>query len=57
VFPGGCVTTRITAPQANRAEVVAGAGGSLGFVPRDTLGRALEQRSGGRLHLDPAPGG
>jgi hypothetical protein len=54
VFPGGCLTTRITAPQANRAEVTASAGDILGFVSRQTLAQALEQRSGGRLRLDPS---
>ena len=53
VFPGGCVTTRIRAPAPNRAEVTAAAPSILGFTPRQQLAQALEQRSGGRLQLDP----
>jgi len=53
VFPGGCLTTRITAPQANQAEVTASAGGILGFTSRQSLAEALQRRSGGRLRLDP----
>jgi hypothetical protein len=55
VFPGGCLTTRIRTPTVNRAEVTGSAAGILGFFPRGQLGQALEQRSGGRLHLDPVP--
>jgi tRNA A-37 threonylcarbamoyl transferase component Bud32 len=53
VFPGGCLTTRITAPQAYRAEVAASAGDILGFASRQTLVQELARRSDGRLHLDP----
>jgi hypothetical protein len=53
VFPGGCVTTRITAPQASRAEVAGTSGGILGFASRQSLAQALDRRSGGRLRLDP----
>jgi hypothetical protein len=53
LFPGGCLTTRITAPQANRAEVTASAGEILGFTSRQALAQALAQRSAGRLQLDP----
>jgi len=53
VFPGGCVTTRIRALAASRAEVTRAAPAILGFTPRPQLAQALEQRSGGRLHLDP----
>ena len=56
VFPGGCLTTRIKTPTVNRAEVTGTAAGILGFTPRGQLGQALEQRSGGRLHLDPVEG-
>jgi hypothetical protein len=52
VFPGGCLTTRITAPQQHQAEVTAGSGAILGFTSREQLRRALEERSDGRLHLD-----
>ena len=57
VFPGGCLTTRIRTPTVHRAEVTGSAAGILGFTSRGQLGLALEQRSGGRLHLDPAPEG
>jgi tRNA A-37 threonylcarbamoyl transferase component Bud32/membrane-associated phospholipid phosphatase len=53
VFPGGCVTTRIRAPAASRAEVTGAVPGILGYTSRQALAQALEQRSGGRLHLDP----
>jgi hypothetical protein len=53
VFPGGCVTTRIRALASSKAEVTAAAPGILGFTPRQQLAQALEQRSGGRLQLDP----
>jgi tRNA A-37 threonylcarbamoyl transferase component Bud32 len=56
VFPGGCLTTRITAPESSRAEVTGAVPAILGFTPREQLGRALEQRSSGRLHLDPVQG-
>jgi hypothetical protein len=54
VFPGGCVTTRISTPPVHRAEVMGTAAGILGFTPRGQLAQDLEQRSDGRLHLDPA---
>ena len=54
VFAGGCVVTRIRALPASQAEVMAAAPGNLGFVSRESLTLALEQRSGGRLQLDPA---
>jgi tRNA A-37 threonylcarbamoyl transferase component Bud32 len=53
VFPGGCVTTRIRALAASRAEVTGAAPAILGFTPRQALAQALEQRSGGRLPPDP----
>jgi tRNA A-37 threonylcarbamoyl transferase component Bud32 len=54
VFPGGCVTTRLTAPAAYQAEFTTQATALLGFTSRQTLQQMLEQRSDGRLHLDPA---
>jgi tRNA A-37 threonylcarbamoyl transferase component Bud32 len=56
VFQGGCLITRITAPETHRAEVLDGSTGIIGFVSRDMLGQALADRSGGRLHLDPVRG-
>jgi tRNA A-37 threonylcarbamoyl transferase component Bud32 len=56
VFSGGCLTTRITAPRQHQAEVTAGSAAILGFTSREQLRRALEERSDGRLHLDPETG-
>jgi hypothetical protein len=53
VFPGGCVTTRVRAPAARASEVATEAPLILGFTTRQALQDALEQRSEGRLHLDP----
>ena len=50
------MTTRIRTPTTYRAEVAGSAAGLLGFTSRDQLSRALEQRSDGRLHLDPVRG-
>jgi hypothetical protein len=52
-FPGGCVTAQTAVPAANRAEVTGGLSVILGYTARQTLEQALEQRSGGRLRLDP----
>jgi hypothetical protein len=56
VFPGGCVVTRIRALPSSQAEVTGAAPDILGYRARAELGQALDRRSGGRLHLDPAPG-
>jgi hypothetical protein len=53
VFPGGCVTTRLTTPAAHRAELTTQATLLLGFTSRQTLQQMLEQRSDSRLRLDP----
>jgi tRNA A-37 threonylcarbamoyl transferase component Bud32/membrane-associated phospholipid phosphatase len=53
VFTGGCVTTQLTAPVASRAEITSEASLILGFTTRQTLQEALEQRSGGRVQLNP----
>ena len=53
VFTGGCVTTQLTAPVTSRAEVTSEASLILGYTTRQTLQQTLEDRSGGRLHLDP----
>jgi hypothetical protein len=52
-FPGGCVTAQADAPAAYRAEVTGELSAILGYTTRQTLAQALEQRSGGRLRLDP----
>jgi hypothetical protein len=54
VFPGGCVTTWLTVPDVHRDWVTSQAGALLGFTSRQTLQQMLEQRSDGRLHLDPS---
>jgi hypothetical protein len=53
VFAGGCVTTRLTVPVASRAAVTSEASLILGFTTRETLRQTLEERSDGRLQLDP----
>jgi len=52
-FPGGCVTTRLTAPTRQRALLASEASLVLGFTTRQELRHQLETRSGGRLQLDP----
>jgi tRNA A-37 threonylcarbamoyl transferase component Bud32 len=52
-FPGGCVTTRLTAQERYRAQLASEASLVLGFTTRQALRQALKARSGGRLHLDP----
>jgi tRNA A-37 threonylcarbamoyl transferase component Bud32 len=53
VFAGGCVTTRLTVPAARQAELLKESAQLLGFTTRPALQQALEQRSHGRLQLDP----
>jgi tRNA A-37 threonylcarbamoyl transferase component Bud32/membrane-associated phospholipid phosphatase len=53
VFAGGCLTTRLLAPPDQQTRLTADIPRLLGFTARETLDRALEQRSGGRLRLDP----
>jgi tRNA A-37 threonylcarbamoyl transferase component Bud32/membrane-associated phospholipid phosphatase len=56
VFPGGCTSARLrssTAAPHVREEVTAQAAQVLGFVSRTDLAHALDERSNGRLHLDP----
>jgi hypothetical protein len=56
VFPGGCTTVRLSsrnaAPEVLQ-DVTAQAGRVIGFVSRFDLARALDERSNGRLRLDP----
>ena len=52
-FPGGCVTARATVPAANRAEVTGDLATIFHYTTRQALQQALDQRSGGRLRLDP----
>jgi hypothetical protein len=53
VFAGGCITTRLTVPAERRAELITESAQLLGFTTRQALQQALQQRSHGRLHLDP----
>jgi tRNA A-37 threonylcarbamoyl transferase component Bud32 len=53
-FPGGCVTSRLHLTFDPNGEFAAQAPAVLGFTTREALRRALDQRSGGRLQLDPA---
>ena len=53
VFPGGCATTRFSAPAARRAELTTEAALLLDFTTRQALQQALDQRSDGRLELNP----
>jgi tRNA A-37 threonylcarbamoyl transferase component Bud32 len=52
-FPGGCVTSRLHLTTDPNGEFAAQAPAVLGFTTREALRRALDDRSGGRLHLDP----
>jgi tRNA A-37 threonylcarbamoyl transferase component Bud32 len=54
VFPGGCVTAQLDWTSAADPGFVTEARSIIAFTTRQALQRALEQRSGGRLHLDPA---
>ena len=55
-FPGGCVTTRLTAPTTLRTQLNREAALALDFTTRQALSQVLETRSAGRLHLDPGAG-
>jgi tRNA A-37 threonylcarbamoyl transferase component Bud32 len=52
-FPGGCVTSRLRLTTDPNGEFAAQAPAVLGFTTREALRLALDERSGGRLHLDP----
>ena len=56
VFPGGCATVRLSSRNAAPEvleDVTAQASRVIGFVSRADLARALDERSDGRLRLDP----
>jgi membrane-associated phospholipid phosphatase/tRNA A-37 threonylcarbamoyl transferase component Bud32 len=55
VFPGGCVTAQLDWTSAADPALVTEAESLIDFTTRQTLQQALEQRSGGHLHLDPLP--
>jgi tRNA A-37 threonylcarbamoyl transferase component Bud32 len=52
-FPGGCLTYRLRSTSDVTGSFATELPGLVGFTSRDGLRRALSQRSGGRLHLDP----
>jgi hypothetical protein len=53
VFPGGCVTARLTAPATSGQQLTSETSYAIGFATREELRQALSQRSNGRLKLDP----
>jgi tRNA A-37 threonylcarbamoyl transferase component Bud32/membrane-associated phospholipid phosphatase len=53
LFPGGCVTAQVAVPAANRAEVTSQLATIVHYTTRQALQQALDQRSDGRLRLDP----
>jgi hypothetical protein len=55
LFPGGCVTAQLDWTSAADPALVTEAESLIDFTTRQTLQQALEQRSGGHLHLDPLP--
>jgi tRNA A-37 threonylcarbamoyl transferase component Bud32 len=58
LFPGGCVTVRLSSQRTDPSvidEITAQARQLIELVPRAELARALDARSDGRLHLDPTP--
>jgi tRNA A-37 threonylcarbamoyl transferase component Bud32 len=52
-FQGGCVTAQSAVPAANQAEVTSQLATTLHYTSRQALQQALDQRSDGRLRLDP----
>jgi hypothetical protein len=52
-FPGGCVTTQAPVPAANQTEINSELAPILHYTTRQALQQALDQRSDGRLRLDP----
>ena len=54
-FPGGCVTAQAAVPAANRAEITSELATIVHYTSRQALQQALDERSGGRLQLDPPP--
>jgi tRNA A-37 threonylcarbamoyl transferase component Bud32 len=53
LFPGGCVTSRLRLTTDPNGEFAAQAPQVFGFTTRQALQQALDQRSHGRLQLDP----
>jgi hypothetical protein len=57
VFPGGCVTAQLDPTISADAALVNQASSILGFTTRQALEQVLDERSNGRLHLDPGTAG
>ena len=53
VFPGGCLSERYLPPAGRPGPPVDEAMLAVDLTTREALGQALDQRSGGRLRLDP----
>jgi hypothetical protein len=53
VFPGGCVMAEFRSTSNSDASLIDEAASAVGFATRHGLQQALEQRSDGRLDLDP----
>ena len=53
VFEGGCVTAQFRSAGDVDAALATHASSGIGFVTRAALQRALDERSDGRLQLDP----
>jgi hypothetical protein len=56
-FQGGCVTAQAAVPAANQAEITSQLATILHYTSRQALQQALDQRSDGRLRLDPPTSG
>jgi tRNA A-37 threonylcarbamoyl transferase component Bud32 len=54
-FPGGCVSYQLRSAMDPTGQFAVEARVLLGLTSRQELARQLEQRSAGRLHLDPEP--
>ena len=53
VFEGGCVTAQFGSPSDVDAALAREASSAIGFATRPALQQALDERSNGRLQLDP----
>jgi hypothetical protein len=53
-FPGGCITYRLESTTDTEGSFATEAALVRGFVTRQALQQALDERSNGRLSLDPA---
>jgi hypothetical protein len=55
-FPGGCVAQRVIVPAAGGQQLASQTSSAIGFTTRQELRQALDERSDGRLRLDPGEG-